>query len=103
VQLDKQENGKVKYRIEHTQNAEALLKSAEQFRHREQAMRRDKTAQMHHFARLSPVQILELREKHKLDILKPMSTSERKRLHYIVQTEYERLMTTDKRLVRRRA
>lgn len=103
VRLERTEEGKVRYRIEATQDSEALLKSAERFRHREQALAKNPDAQMHHYARLSSLQVLELREKHKLDILKPMSTSERKRLHYIIETEFSRLKTTDKRVFKRRA
>ena len=93
-------NDKIKFEIRHETPIGPLLQSAEHMRCKEEWLRKAKNSEMQPMCTLGPVEIMQIKDKHGIDVMN-LKGNDGKALAFIIETEFPYLKTTNKKIYRR--
>lgn len=94
--------GKRRFRIRHANDPKPYLEYAQREREREETFRQNKKSEMRHLASIDYVTCMNIKSKYGIDVFN-MGPNDGKALRYILQTEYPKLLTTNKKVFRKGA
>lgn len=90
-------SNKIGYRIRHETPINPLLEYAEFMRKKEEHLRQVRNNEIEPMCALGPVEIMQIKDKHGIDVFN-LKGNDHKALKYIIETEYPRLKTTNKKV-----
>lgn len=93
-------SNKIGYRIRHETPINPLLEYAEYMRKKEEHLRQIKNNELEPLCALGPVEIMQIKSKHGIDVMN-LRGNDHKALKFIIETEYPKLKTTNKKAYRR--